>query len=123
MVTIVMKTSSDTDISLAINSAIYAYSRVTEDPVRHPQLKFQRKSGQCRPANVHISFFVHFVAVYVRLLCGLSLTISFIKENDVVRCVVYRDNNVFVMEVKQMSATFGSLHIYVAGVPIGLFIF
>ena len=45
------------------------------------------------------------------------------QENDVVRCVVYRDNNIFVMEVTQMIATFGSLNIYVAGVPIGLFIF
>ena len=96
---------------------------MTEDPVLHPLLKFQRKSGQCKPAIVHISFFVHLVMVYVRLLFELSITISFIKENDVVRCVVYRDNNIFVMEVTQMFATFGSLNIYVAGVPIGLFIF
>jgi len=27
------------------------------------------------------------------------------------------------MEVRQMFATFGSLNIYVAGMPIGLFIF
>jgi hypothetical protein len=42
---------------------------------------------QCRPTIDQISFFVHFVAVCVRLVCGLSIPISFIKENDVARCI------------------------------------
>jgi hypothetical protein len=57
------------------------------------------------------------------LVCGLSISISFIKENDVVRCVVYRDNNIVVMEVRHVFTTLGSLNIYVVECPLAYLFF